>query len=126
MAEANLTKTQWRDRALRAKNRAAAVAKATADQADRITGFGVALASAAGMGYYMAKSTDTDGKWWGMDKEIWVAGGLFLLSMVLGARKDRASQMSAHLFLQAATGVGSAYAYGVAHQKAAGTNPDFS
>ncbi len=126
MATDSLSKTQWRDRALRAKNRAAAVAKATAEQADRITGFGVAIGAAAGMGYYMAKSQADGGKWWGMDKEIWVAGGLFLLSMVLGARKDRASQMSAHLFLQAATGVGSAYAYGVAHQKAAGTNPDFS
>ncbi|MEE8309322.1 MAG: hypothetical protein V3R34_02890 [Hyphomicrobium sp.] len=126
MATDSLTKTQWRDRALRAKNRATAVAKATAEQADRITGFGVALGAAAGMGYYMAKSQDADGKWWGMDKEIWVSGGLFLVSLMLGARKDRASQMSAHLFLQAATGVGSAYAYGIAHQKAGGGNPDFS
>lgn len=122
----SLTKTEWRDRALRAQNRAKNVAKGVAEQADRITGFGVAIGSAAGMGYYMAKSTDGDGKWWGMDKELWVAGGLFILSLALGARKDRASQMSSHLFLQAATGVGSAYAYGVAHQKAAGTNPDFS
>ena len=102
------------------------MAKGAAEQADKITGFGVAIASAAGMGYYMAKSTDTDGKWMGVDKEIWVAGITAALSFWLGSKKDRASQMSANLLLNVATGVGSSYAYGVAFQKVAGTNPDFS
>lgn len=102
------------------------MAAGAADQADKITGFGVAIASGAGMGYYMAKSTDTDGKWMGVDKEIWVAGITAALAFWLGAKKDRASQMSANLLLNVATGVGSAYAYGVAFQKVAGTNPDFS
>ena len=126
MADQALSKTEWRDRAIRAQNRAKKVAEGFAQQSDKLTGFGIALASAGGMGYYMAKSDDTDGQWWGMDKEVWVTGGLLLISMVLGARKDRGSQMTSNIFLQAATGIGSAYMYGMAHQKTSGTNPDFS
>jgi len=124
----------WKDKtksevvgiARRANARARSMAAGAAEQADKITGFGIAVASAAGMGFYMAKSTDTDGKWWGVDKEIWVAGITAALSFWLGARKDRASQMSSNLLLSIATGVGSSYAYGVAYQKVAGSNPDFS
>ncbi len=93
------------------------MAKSAADQADKITGFAVAVGAAAGMGYYMAKSTDTDGKWWGMDKEIWIAGVSAAVAFWLGSRKDRASQMTAGLFLNVATGVGSAYAYNLAYEK---------
>ena len=100
--------------------------EAAARQADRITGFGVAILSAAGMGFYMAKSTDTDGKWWGVDKEIWVAGISAALSFWLGGRRDAASQMSSNLLLHVATGVGSGYAYGMAYQKTKGAAPDFS
>ena len=120
------TKTEVVDIARRANARARSMAAGAAEQADKITGFGIAIASAAGMGFYRAKSTDTDGKWWGVDKEIWVAGVTAGLAFYLGSRKDRASQMSSNLLLSIATGVGSSYAYGVAFQKVAGTNPDFS
>lgn len=117
MPEAAISKTKALDMARRANARARAMAQGAADQADKITGFGVALGASAGMAYYMAKSTDTDGKWWGMDKEIWVAGLLAALSFWLGAKKDRASQMTSSLFLNAATGVGAAYVYGVTFQR---------
>lgn len=120
------TKKQALDLARRANARVRSIAAAGAAQADKITGFGIALGSAAGMGYYMAKSTDLDGKWWGMDKEIWVAGIAAALAFWLGSRKDRASQMSANLLLNVATGVGSGYAYGLAYQKVKGAPQDFS
>ncbi len=122
---ADKTKKEVVDIARRANDRARSMARGAADQADKITGFGIALGSAAGMGYYMAKSTDTDGKWMGVDKEIWVAGISAALAFWLGSKKDRASQMSANLLLNVATGIGSSYAYGVAYQKVAGSGPDF-
>ncbi len=100
-----------------AKQRARNMAESMSNQADKITGFAVALGSAAGMGYYMAKSTDTDGQWWGMDKEVWVAGFAAALSFWLGGKKDKASKLTADLALSVATGVGSAYAYGAAYNK---------
>jgi hypothetical protein len=94
------------------------MAAGAADQADKISGFAVAIGSAAGMGYWMAKSTDTDGQWMGMDKEIWVAGISAAVGFWLGSKKDKASQMTANLALSVATGVGSAYAYNLAYEKA--------
>jgi hypothetical protein len=120
------TKTQALDLARRANARARSMAAGAAQQADKITGFAVAVGASAGMGYYMAKSTDTDGKWMGVDKEIWVAGITAALAFWLGSKKDKASQMSANLLLSVATGVGSSYAYGVAYQKVGGQRPDFS
>jgi hypothetical protein len=103
-----------------AKARAKNMAASMSDQADKITGFAVAVGSAAGMGYYMAKSTDSDGQWWGMDKEIWVTGFAAAIAFWLGGKKDKASTVTANLALSVATGVGSAYAYGVAYKKGQG------
>ena len=109
------TKTEAVEMAARYKGRytrAMAKAKVAGEQ---ILQFGVAVGVAAGVGYWMGRDAKkgVDPQWAGLDKEVWIGGGL----AVLGLTKLGGESMSG--FARAAgTGVLSAWGYNAARTRA--------
>lgn len=90
-----------------------------ARQADRFTGFAVAIGGAAGLGYYMARYASEKPQWLGFDKEIWITILLAGVAFWLGSRRGRGAQMASNITLNLATGSGAGYAYAWASNKGA-------
>lgn len=106
------TRVEAQESAVRWKTRAQNVAKKAKEGAENVLSVGVAVGAAAGVGYWIGKNP-AETQWMGIDKEIWIGGGLAVVG-ILGLGGSTMSGFARY----AGTGVLAAWAYNKAYSKA--------
>lgn len=106
------TRAEAQESAVRWKTRAQNVVKKGKEGAENLLGVGVAVGAAAAVGYYIGRDPENT-QWMGIDKEIWIGGGLAALG-ILGLGGKTMSGFARY----AGTGVLAAWAYNKAYARA--------